>query len=414
MKKYLLMTLLISKLIYSQEVSLEGLLKDIDKTSYQNEIYNIQNNGNDFKEDFYKTGRYNGVNVDATTDYKDEEEKYSLQSTVSYGDFYIQGEKVKTEDNKVNYGVQRSLKDLVFSKNDSELSKLKTNRNIDLISLKVGLETQKLNLISLYKSYKDSQSELKLKKNALITLEKERKILSKSYELGAIPKIDLDSLLVSYNNIELEIQKIENILNKSIERFYYDYGFKLNGVSLLDINPNEKDLESYIQKVGEKDIQKLQLEKQITEENIKYSKYNNKIPEVFIGIERNDENSENRVFLKFSKDLFYKDLDLSNDKSSLMQQEVTLKQKMNEAIADRYKVQDNYFTLEKDFSVLKNKASLEKSKYDIKKLENSLGKVSYTEVMEAFDTLLELEVLKEKAKNSLNAYIYEIIVRGEI
>ncbi|MGL4946949.1 MAG: TolC family protein, partial [Cetobacterium sp.] len=277
MKSYLLMTLFMSQLIYSQEISLEKLLKNIDKTSYQNEIYKIQNDGNNFKENFYKKGRYNGVKVEATTDYKDVEEKYSLQSTLSYGDFYITGEKTKTEDNQLTYGVQRSLKDLVLSKEDSELNKLNLNRDIDLIELKSGLETQKLNLITLYKSYKDNEAELKLKKNALITLEKEKKVLSKSYNLGAIPKIDLDSLLISYKNIELEIQKIENVLDKTIERFYYDYGFKLAGVNLLDINPNKKDLNSYIEKVGEKELQKLKLEKNITEEKIKYSKYNNKV-----------------------------------------------------------------------------------------------------------------------------------------
>ncbi|MGL6024653.1 MAG: TolC family protein, partial [Cetobacterium sp.] len=148
MKSYLLMTLFVSQLIYSQEISLEKLLKNIDKTSYQNEIYKIQNDGNNFKENFYKKGRYNGVKVEATTDYKDVEEKYSLQSTLSYGDFYIEGEKTKTEDNQLTYGVQRSLKDLVLSKEDSELNKLNLNRDIDLIELKSGLETQKLNLIT--------------------------------------------------------------------------------------------------------------------------------------------------------------------------------------------------------------------------------------------------------------------------
>ncbi len=173
-------------------------------------------------------------------------------------------------------------------------------------------------------------------------------------------------------------------------------------------------MDRYITNVGEKDIQKLQLEKNITKENIKYMKYYNKMPEVSVGIERNNENNENRVFLKFSKDIFYKDINLYNEESSLMQQEVTYNQKVNEAMAERYKVQDSYFTLQKDYLVLENRANLEKSKYDIKKLENSLGKVSYTEVMEAFDTYLELQVLKEKAKNSLNAYIYQIIVRSEI
>ncbi|MGL5189656.1 MAG: TolC family protein, partial [Cetobacterium sp.] len=340
-------------------------------TSYQNQLYNLKNSQNDFKEDFYKTGRYNGVAVDGSTEYKDEEKRYTFQSTVTYGDFYVQGEKQKDEDNKVTYGVQRSLKDLILSKNDSELNKLKITRDVTTLELKQGLETQKLNLISLYKEYKDNQFELKLKQNALLTLEKEKTILEKSYQLGAIPKIDLDSLLVSYNNIKLEIQKIESILDKILERFYYDYNLKLAGVSLLDISPSVSDLDRYITNVGEKDIQKLQLEKNITKENIKYMKYYNKMPEVSVGIERNNENNENRVFLKFSKDIFYKDINLYNEESSLMQQEVTYNQKVNEAMAERYKVQDSYFTLQKDYLVLENRANLEKSKYDIKKLENS-------------------------------------------
>lgn len=414
MKKYILITLLLSKLIYSQEVSLDKLLNEINKTSYENQIYNIKNNQNNFKEDYYKTGRYNGVKVDGGTEYKNKENRYTFESSVSYGDFYVQGEKVKNDENKVTYGAKRSLKDLVFSKDDNELSKLKVTRDITKIDLKQGIESQKLSLINLYKDYKDNQFELKLKQNALQTLEKEKKVLEKSYQMGSIPKIDLDSLLVSYNSIKLEIDKIEHILEKIIERFYYDYGLKLQGAKLTDIIPNKNNLEKYISLVGEKDLKKLNLEKEITKENIKYLKYDNKVPEISVGVERNTLNDENRVFLKFSKDIFYKDIDLSNEESSLMEKEVTYNQRANEVIAERYKIQDNYYTLQKDYLVLENRVDLEKSKYEIKKLENTLGKVSYTEVMEAFDNYLELEVSKEKAKNSLNSYIYQIIVRSEI
>lgn len=414
MKKYILITLLLSKLIYSQEVSLDKLLNEINKTSYENQIYNIKNNQNNFKEDYYKTGRYNGVKVDGGTEYKNKENRYTFESSVSYGDFYVQGEKVKNDENKVTYGAKRSLKDLVFSKDDNELSKLKVTRDITKIDLKQGIESQKLSLINLYKDYKDNQFELKLKQNALQTLEKEKKVLEKSYQMGSIPKIDLDSLLVSYNSIKLEIDKIEHILEKIIERFYYDYGLKLQEAKLADIAPNKNNLEKYISLVGEKDLKKLNLEKEITKENIKYLKYDNKVPEISVGVERNTLNDENRVFLKFSKDIFYKDIDLSNEESSLMEKEVTYNQRANEVIAERYKIQDNYYTLQKDYLVLENRVDLEKSKYEIKKLENTLGKVSYTEVMEAFDNYLELEVSKEKAKNSLNSYIYQIIVRSEI
>ena len=136
---------------------------------------------------------------------------------------------------------------------------------------------------------------------------------------------------------------------------------------LTDIIPNKNDLDKYISLVGEKDLKKLNLEKEITKENVKYLKYDNKVPNISVGVERNTLNDESRVFLKFSKDIFYKDIDLSNEQSSLMEKEVIYKQRANEIIAERYKIQDNYYTLQKDYLVLENRVDLEKSKYEIKK-----------------------------------------------
>ena len=43
-------------------------------------------------------------------------------------------------------------------------------------------------------------------------------------------------------------------------------------------------------------------------------------------------------------------------------------------------------------------------------MEYSLGKVDYIEVMEYFNSYINYEVAKEKAKNNLNGYIYEIMI----
>ena len=67
----------------------------------------------------------------------------------------------------------------------------------------------------------------------------------------------------------------------------------------------------------------------------------------------------------------------------------------------------------KEYEVNKNNSELELSKYNIKKMEYSLGKVDYVEVMEYFNSYINYEVAKEKAKNNLNSYIYEIMIRGE-
>ena len=90
-----------------------------------------------------------------------------------------------------------------------------------------------------------------------------------------------------------------------------------------------------------------------------------------------------------------------------------LKQKINEREGEKLTILNNYENYLKEYEVNKNNSELELSKYNIKKLEYSLGKVDYVEVMEYFNSYINHEVAKEKAKNNLNGYIYEIMIRGE-
>lgn len=142
-------------------------------------------------------------------------------------------------------------------------------------------------------------------------------------------------------------------------------------------------------------------------------KYDDKMPDLSLGLERDTKVNENRVVLKISKPLFYYNANLENEKTSYEQQKILLNQKIEENSAEKLKIESTYTNYIKEYEVLKNKALLEKNKYEIKKLEYSLGKINYLEVMESFDDYLEYEVSREKAKNILNSYVYEIMVRGE-
>ena len=149
------------------------------------------------------------------------------------------------------------------------------------------------------------------------------------------------------------------------------------------------------------------------EENIRYMNYDDKMPDISLGLERDSQINENRIVFKISKPLFYYNADLENEKTSYLQQEILLNQKIEENSAEKLKIKSNYANYIKEYRVLKNKAELEKNKYEIKKLEYSLGKIDYLEVMESFDDYMEYEVSQEKAKNILNSYVYEIMVKGE-
>ena len=141
--------------------------------------------------------------------------------------------------------------------------------------------------------------------------------------------------------------------------------------------------------------------------------YNDKVPDFSLGLERDTRLDENRIVFKISKPLFYYNADLENERTSFKQQEILLNQKIEENAAEKLNIETTYANYIKEYKVLRNKADLEKNKYEIKKLEYSLGKIDYLEVMESFDDYMEYEVSQEKAKNILNSYVYEIMVRGE-
>ncbi|MGN0943948.1 TolC family protein [Fusobacterium varium] len=399
---------------YSKEINLDMLLNEISKTSYQNKLYEIKKSTNDSKEKYYKLDTFNGIETSVSSEYSDQEDSFQTTGKISYGPFYVEGTKpYNSDDDYASFGIEKSLKDLIFSKSDNELSKLGISREIDRVTHEKNMETQKIDLINLYRDYKINELELKIKKNGLVTLKKEEDTMKKSFNLGAIAKIELDTLQYSIKNLEIEIKNLEDNLIKLQGRFYYEYKFDIRGSSLAEIAPVEKNIDELLIKYGTKDLDKLKYQKELTNENLKYLKYDDKMPEISLGVEHSTRFDENRVVAKFSKKLFDFNYDLEEEKNSLLEQEVTLKQKIDENEAEKLQAMNNYYNYLKEYEVNKNKAELELSKYNIRKLEYNLGKVNYIDVMESFDDYLDYEVAKEKAINTLNGYIYEIMVRGE-
>ena len=409
----------VSCCIYGEDITLDNMLDSLTETSYRKQIYELQKNKTDALEKFYKLDEYNGINASAQTEYVEDEDKYKSTGRAEFGDFYIEGRKnhdFANPENDFVFGVNKSIKKMIFSENDSNLLKNGLTKEADRYTFLKDLETQKIALIGLYRDYKNTEFEIQIKRNGLKTLQSEERTLEKSYELGAIPKIELESLQYSRKNIEIEISALEENLNKIKKRFFYDFKIDITGKNLANITPNFDEIDGYIATIGYKDIEKLRIEKDIIKENIRYMNYDNKMPDISVGLERLDRGEgadENRVVLKISKPIFYYDAALENEHTSFKQQEILLQQKIDENAAEKLKIQSSYSDYKKEYEVLKNKAALEKNKYEIKKLEYSLGKIDYLEVMESFDDYMEYEVSQEKAKNILNSYVYEIMVRGE-
>lgn len=416
---FFLMSSLIS---YGKNIKLDDMLKTLEEKSYEREIFDLEQKKNLSKEKYYNLDNYNGVRGEISTDYDYEEDKIKSNGRVSYGDFYLDLSKdkinsQKNSDTDVIIGVNKSLKNMFYSKSDSEIKKLEYSKKNTEYSYYDDLETKKISLINLYEEYKNNEFEIKLKTNNLTRLKSEEKILKKSYELGATPKIDLDTLQTSRNNLEIELKYLKENIKKIKNRFLYEFGIDISKDELMDIEIPKVNISDFISNIGERKISRLDLEKEITKENIKYLKYSNKVPEVLVGVEhqerKNGYSDENRVFLKLSKDIFYYDINLENEKITLDQQEINIQKEKEINISKKLEIEENCNNLYKNYLVNKNKAELEKNKYEIINLKYKLGDVTYVDVMDVFDDYLNYQVAAEKAKNLFNGYIYEILVRGE-
>ena len=413
MKKILFIFLTLSLISYGDEVTLDDLLDKLTETSYRKEIYELEQKKTDTLEKFYKMDNYNGVKSSVTTSYDDTEQIYKTTGRAEFGDLYIEGKRNHNPENDLIFGINKNIKNMIFSENDSNLLKNDLKKEADKYTFLKNMESQKIALIALYRDYKNMEFEIKIKKNGLKTLKSEEKTLEKSFELGAIPKIELESLQYSRKNLEIEIHTLEENLKKIKTRFLYDFKIDISDKTLSNIEPNYKEINEYISTIGYKDIEKLRIEKDIIKENIRYMNYNDKVPDFSLGLERDTRLDENRIVFKISKPLFFYNADLENERTSFKQQEILLNQKIEENAAEKLNIETTYANYIKEYKVLRNKADLEKNKYEIKKLEYSLGKIDYLEVMESFDDYMEYEVSQEKAKNILNSYVYEIMVRGE-
>lgn len=413
MKKRVLLFFLLGIASYGKDISLDMMLNELNEKSYEKQIYEIQNKINSDREKYYKLDDFNGVETSVNSDYSKREDAFETTGRVQYGPLYFEGTQNYNSEDEAVFGIEKSLKDLIYSDSKSQLKQLEYIKEIDRLDYQKNLEAQKIDLLNLYKEYKNSELEMEIKKSGIEKLSVEEKKMEKAYSLGSVAKIELDSIQYSMKNMQLEIEVLKRNLEKLKEKFAYDFGIVIGENNLQEIVPPQGNFSDYLEDYGKKDIELLDYQKKKTEENINYLKYDDMMPEISLGVEHSTKYDEDRVVLKFSKKLFDLNIDLENEKDNLLQQEITLKQRINEREGDKLQVLNNYENYLKEYEVNKNNSELELSKYNIKKLEYSLGKVDYVEVMEYFNSYINYEVAKEKAKNNLNSYIYEIMIRGE-
>lgn len=407
-----------SVFVFGDEVSLDDLLENILKNSYEKNNYRLEEEKSSNLKKLYKKGDFNGIKTSFDSSYDIETESYKSQGTATFGNFYLTGVKNNAEDLDLIVGINKNIKDLIYSENKSNLKKLEISKEMEENNYFEKLESKKIDLVDLYSKYKDLEFEKNTKENGLLKLKIEEQIIKKSYNMGKISKVEYDSLQVTLENLKLELETLEKNINEMRNQFFYSFDIDLIGKSLSNIIFKEEDIEEYISKVNNKRINNLELDIEKTKESIKYKKYDKFMPDLNLGVEYGERfgienNKGSKVTLKISKDFFYQDSSLENEKINYKMQLLELENQKLEQKSEQIKLRENYRNYLLAYKSYLNKSNLEKIKYEINKKEYELGRLNYLEVIDSFNKYIDYEVAKGKAENKLNSYIYKIKIKGD-
>lgn len=418
--------------LYSKEnLSIQSVFNLIDKNdeSYEKRLYNISQKKieNSFQKN--KLGDFNGINFSSNFNmvenfYENNEKGYkkNLQNRLSYGPFFLNYNSVESKNNYISYGIEKNLKDIFYSPYKSNLRVDSLNENLNKLHLKREINNKKINFLNLYKDLVDTQNELIYRKKAKEYYEIEIKKMKKMFDLGMESKINVEAI-----EIELEENnfKLEFLSNKEISLYEIIknlYNLDLNNYKLENISvPQVDDIDYYVDRYSNLELNEIEFNMNILDEEEKYLKYDNFMPDLIFSFERIDKNDINgRVYkgqnifsLRFSKKLFSSE---KNYKDKVLEKEKIvedLKQKEIDIENQKLKLYLELENLEKNVKINQKKLDIFKKKYEIKKKEYELKRLSYLDVIDEYNKYLMQEIETSKSRNELAVFIYELIIKGE-
>lgn len=428
-KKLVFFLLMLSINSLSQEsLTIDEVLNRVENNRESYEFKSFQNTkeATDIKIKDNKLGDFNGVTLSSTYnmtennfEYRDRKYNKTFQNKASYGPFFVNYNFVEKDKSYVSYGVEKNLKDILYSKYDSNLKINNYQQELNKISYDKNIQTKKMNLVSLYQDILNSENELEYRKKAYDHYRVDLEKLKKSYELGASPKINLESVELEAEDSKLQIDILETKLRSLYEIGKTDYDIDFENYKLIDFIDNNESIEKLLANYMEKDIAELKLNLSVAEERKKYNNYDRYMPDLYLAYERVDRNlrgdryyRDQDIFsVRFSKKLFSTDSEYKLSELEVENLKNDLKEKIRLVDAEKIKLKAEYYELRKLASIGDKKSNIAYKKYLIKEKEYELNKASYLDVIDEYNKYLSQEIETKKARNSLNAFVYKIKIK---
>lgn len=431
MKKILMFFLLMASISsFSQEsLTIDEALSRVgnNKESYEFKSFENTKEVTDIKIKDNKLGDFNGVTISSSyniteNNFEDRDRKYdkTFQNKASYGPFFVNYNFVERDRSYVSYGVEKNLKDVFYSKYKSNIKVYDYQQELNKISYDKTIENKKINLVNLYNDILNTKNELEYRRKAYEHYKVDLDKFKKSYELGASPKINLESAELEAEDSKLQIDILETKLKSLYEIGKTDYNIDFENYKLVDFIDNNESIEKLLANYMEKDIAELKLNLSVAEERKKYSNYDRHMPDLYLAYERVDRNlrgdryyRDQDIFsIRFSKKLFSTDSDYKLSELEVENLKNDLNEKIRLINAEKIKLKAEYYELSKLLSIASKKSQLAYKKYLIKEKEYELSRASYLDVIDEYNKYLSLEIENKRAKNTLNSFIYKLKIKG--
>ena len=431
MKKILMFFLLMASISsFSQEsLTIDEALSRVgnNKESYEFKSFENTKKATDIRIKDSKLGDFNGVTISSSyniteNNFEDRDRKYdkTFQNKASYGPFFVNYNFVERDRSYVSYGVEKNLKDVFYSKYKSNIKVYDYQQELNKISYDKTIENKKINLVNLYNDILNTKNELEYRRKAYEHYKVDLDKFKKSYELGASPKINLESAELEAEDSKLQIDILETKLKSLYEIGKTDYNIDFENYKLVDFIDNNESIEKLLASYMEKDIAELKLNLSVAEERKKYSNYDRHMPDLYLAYERVDRNlrgdryyRDQDIFsIRFSKKLFSTDSDYKLSELEVENLKNDLNEKIRVINAEKIKLKAEYYELSKLLSIASKKSQLAYKKYLIKEKEYELSRASYLDVIDEYNKYLSLEIENKRAKNTLNSFIYKLKIKG--
>ena len=431
MKKILMFFLLMASISsFSQEsLTIDEALSRVgnNRESYEFKSFENTKEVTDIRIKDNKLGDFNGVTISSSyniteNNFEDRERKYdkTFQNKASYGPFFVNYNFVERDRSYVSYGVEKNLKDVFYSKYKSNIKVYDYQQELNKISYDKTIENKKINLVNLYNDILNTKNELEYRKKAYEHYKVDLDKFKKSYELGASPKINLESAELEAEDSKLQIDILETKLKSLYEIGKTDYNIDFENYKLVDFIDNNESIEKLLASYMEKDIAEFKLNLSVAEERKKYSNYDRHMPDLYLAYERVDRNlrgdryyRDQDIFsIRFSKKLFSTDSDYKLSELEVENLKNDLNEKIRVINAEKIKLKAEYYELSKLLSIASKKSQLAYKKYLIKEKEYELSRASYLDVIDEYNKYLSLEIENKRAKNTLNSFIYKLKIKG--